>query len=107
MLWAERPHLLRSAVMHDPEIEEGLELLDSDVDVDGVNDRDAPAESAASELEAAMQLLANADPAAYHKSISGLLRHGQGALLQPMPYNAALPFHDPTCVVVEPEQTGT
>jgi len=60
-----------------------------------------------SQVEAAKKLLADADPAAYHKSISGLLRGGPGQLLQAMPYNAARPYHDPSCVVVEPNQSGT
>ena len=57
-------------------------------------------------VERALRLLEEADPAAYHKSISGLLRTGPGALLQPMPYSAARPYHHPSCVVVEPDQTG-
>jgi hypothetical protein len=59
-----------------------------------------------SEVEAATKLLADADPVAYHKSISGLLRSGPGSLLQPMPYDAARGYHQPSCVVIEPDQTG-
>ncbi|MFN8051512.1 MAG: hypothetical protein U0Q22_08760 [Acidimicrobiales bacterium] len=58
------------------------------------------------DLERAVELLNNADPVAYHKSISSLLRGGPSSLLQPMPYSASRPYHAPRCVVVEPDQTG-
>lgn len=63
-------------------------------------------ESPESAVDRAQALLASADPAAYHKSLSSLLRSGPGSLLQPMAYSASRPYHDPTCVVVEPDQTG-
>jgi len=59
-----------------------------------------------SELDRALKLLADADPVAYHKSISGLLRSGPGSLLQPMPYSSSFEYHDPRCVSLEPDQTG-
>ena len=67
---------------------------------------DLNADGRVSDIEAAKKLLLDADPATYHKSISGLLRGGSGSLLQPMPYSASRPYHSPSCVVVEPAQSG-
>jgi len=76
-------------------------------DVVAIDPADLNADGHVSQVEHAKKLLSEADPAAYHKSISGLLRGGPGSLLQPMPYSAARPYHDPSCVVVQPNQTGT
>jgi hypothetical protein len=62
---------------------------------------------AASPIEEARQLLASTDPAAYYKALSGLARQGHHSVLQPLPYNPALEFHDPTCVVIEPRPANT
>lgn len=81
-----------------------------DQDPDGavaIDPADLNADGRVSEVEAAKKLLADADPAAYHKSISSLLRGGPTSLLQPMPYSSARPYHYPSCVVIEPDQTGT
>lgn len=58
------------------------------------------------EVERALELLTEADPAAYHRSMTGLLRSNARSLLQPMPYSPSTPYHDPRCVVVEPDQSG-
>lgn len=57
-------------------------------------------------LEEARQILAEVDPAQYHKTLSGLVRQGHDSVLGPLPYTPALEFHDPTCVVVEPRPSG-
>lgn len=58
------------------------------------------------DLEAAEQILAEADAGETYRSISALARAGHGSLLQPLPYDPALPYHDPTCVEVPPEVLG-
>lgn len=72
----------------------------------GADPDDLNQDGRVSQVEAARALLAATDPAAYHRSISSLLRAGPGTILQPMPYSATRPYHDPTCVVVQPNQTG-
>lgn len=57
-------------------------------------------------LEGAQALLAEADPEATYKAMLGLARTGHGDLLQTLPYNKALEFHDPGCVKVEPDPQG-
>lgn len=59
-----------------------------------------------SPFEAARELLAAADPAATYRMVSGLARPNHHSVLQPLPYNPAFSFHDPTCVVVEPDPVG-
>lgn len=81
---------------------------------DGVEDTpdggdDEPAADtpeAEARYERALELLSSTDPAAYHRSISSLLRSGADTLLKPMPYDETKPYHDPACVVVEPQQQG-
>ena len=63
----------------------------------------APSRSA---VEDARRLLEDADPVAYYKSLSNLVRTGHHAVLQPLPYSPALEFHDPACVVVEPKPSN-
>lgn len=67
-------------------------------------DPDAEGDHGRNDLERARDLLEHADGAAYHKSLTGLLR--SGGLLQPMAYNPSLEFHHPRCVVIEPDQSG-
>lgn len=59
-----------------------------------------------SPVDDARELLASADPVAYHRMLSGLVRANHHSVLQALPYNAALEFHDPSCVVVEPKPQG-
>jgi len=54
----------------------------------------------------ARELMAGADPYATYRSMAALARTTPGDVLQALPYSAGLPFHDPTCVVVEPEPSG-
>ncbi|HTO01798.1 MAG TPA: hypothetical protein VL068_14100, partial [Microthrixaceae bacterium] len=53
----------------------------------------------------ARAILADADPAAYYRTLNGLVRSSHSSVLGPLPYTPALSYHDPTCVVVEPEPT--
>ncbi len=57
-------------------------------------------------LQRARDLLAAADPASTYRSMAGLARSSHGSVLQALPYSAALPFHDPACVVIEPKPDG-
>ena len=57
-------------------------------------------------LEEAEAVLAGADPAATYRLISALARPDHGSLLQPLPYDPTIPYHDPTCVSVEPDLKG-
>lgn len=54
-------------------------------------------------VEQAQELLADVDPAAHYRMINGLVRSSHSSVLQELPYTPALPFHDPSCVVVEPD----
>jgi hypothetical protein len=54
-------------------------------------------------VEAAEKLLAGLDPRAQHRALAGLAREGHGSLLQPLDYDPAHSFHDPSTVVVQPE----
>lgn len=51
-------------------------------------------------------VLAEVDPAAYHRSIAELARPDHGSVLGMLPYDESLPYHDPRCVVVEPQPRG-
>ncbi len=51
----------------------------------------------------ARAILADADPAAYYRALNGLVRTSHSSVLGPLPYTPALSYHNPTCVVVEPE----
>lgn len=63
--------------------------------------------AARSPVEESRELLAATDPATYYKVLSSLARQGHSSLLEPLAYSPALEFHDPTCVVVEPQPAGT
>lgn len=58
------------------------------------------------ELERAREVLAAVEPAGYFRTMAGLARADQSTLLQPLAYDPALPGHDPTQFVVEPDPTG-
>lgn len=83
-----------------PVVTDGPEVVSVPDEADG-----GEGDGGRNDLERAYELLEEADGAAYHKSLTGLLRASNG-LLQPMPYNAALDYHQPRCVVVEPDQSG-
>jgi hypothetical protein len=77
---------------------------------DGVGTRrdgrdDDPAEDPTT-LDRARQVLAGADPVATHRMVAGLARSSHHSVLQALPYSPALGFHDPSCVVVDPEPSG-
>jgi hypothetical protein len=55
--------------------------------------------------ERARELLASVDPHAYYRMLTGLVRASHSSVLQELPYTPALSYHDPTCVVVDPEPT--
>lgn len=59
-----------------------------------------------SSVEAAREALAAADPQAYYRSLTALVRPSHSSVLQELPYSAGLSFHDPSVVVVEPEPTN-
>lgn len=59
-----------------------------------------------SRTDEARAILADADPAAYYRMLNGLVRSSHSSVLQPLPYSSAISYHDPTCVVVEPEPTN-
>ena len=67
------------------------------------DDASAPAIPSLTPVEEARQILANAEPAAYYKALSALVRPSHHSVLQQLPYSSAYEFHDPTCVVVQPE----
>ena len=96
----------------DPLPDEALEAIELEAAAVAADAAEAAAEEAAEAAEAAeryersLALLQAADPATYHKSLAALLRTGHDGLLKPMPYDAAKPYHDPACVVVEPRPTG-
>ena len=62
--------------------------------------------ASAARLAEALEILAAAEPVAYHKSLTALLRTGHDGLLKPMPYDASKDYHDPSCVVVDPVPEG-
>ena len=57
-------------------------------------------------MEAARDLLASTDAQSYYRMLTSLVRPSHSSVLQELPYTPALPFHDPACVVVEPEPTN-
>ncbi|MHB1137389.1 MAG: hypothetical protein ACYC2O_00440 [Microthrixaceae bacterium] len=68
---------------------------------------DEPALSAdASPAVEARAILSDADPVAYYKMLNGLVRSSHSSVLQTLPYSADLDYHDPACVVVDPEPTN-
>ena len=62
--------------------------------------------SARTTVESARDLLASTDAQSYYKMLTSLVRPSHSSLLQELPYTPALSFHDPACVVVEPEPTN-
>jgi hypothetical protein len=93
---AARPTLHLVSAAEDPEAP--TPTRSGDPDPDGAPGRNP--------VEAARALLRETDPVAYHKTLSGLARQGHHSVLQPLPYSPALEFHDPACVVVEPNPAG-
>ena len=57
-------------------------------------------------VEQAEALLAEVDPTSYYRMLTGLVRSSHSSVLQELAYNPALSFHDPRCVIVEPEPTN-
>jgi hypothetical protein len=57
-------------------------------------------------LEEARRILDEADPVATYRMVSGLARPSHHSVLQALSYTPALSFHDPSCVVVDPEPMG-
>jgi len=58
-----------------------------------------------SPADEAREILGDADAAAYFRMLSSLVRASHSSVLGALPYNPALSYHDPACVVVEPEPT--
>lgn len=54
----------------------------------------------------ARAVLADADPAAYYRTLNSLVRSTHSSVLGPLPYTPSLSYHDPTCVVVEPDPSS-
>lgn len=78
-----------------------------------VDDPAAPAKGAErapdrapSSVEDARAVLAEVDPAQFHRALSALVREGHSSLLGPLPYTPGLEFQDPANVVVEPKTQG-
>ncbi|KLR60416.1 hypothetical protein IMCC26207_110667 [Actinobacteria bacterium IMCC26207] len=65
-----------------------------------------PGLAAMSPTEQAQAILEDADPVAYYRMLNGLVRSSHSSLLQALPYTPALEFHNPSCVVVEPEPSN-
>ncbi len=57
-------------------------------------------------VDQARELLSSTDPAAYYRMLTSLVRPSHSSILQELPYTSSLSFHDPACVVVEPEPTN-
>lgn len=74
------------------------------VDEDGTAGEDDAEEPP--EVVDARRVLAAADAPVVYRAMSGLARSSQSSILGPLPYSAAIEFHDPTCVAVEPEPAG-
>lgn len=64
------------------------------------------ASSSRSTVDQARDLLSSTDPASYHRMLTSLVRSSHSSILQELPYNPSLSFHDPASVVVEPEPTN-
>lgn len=56
-------------------------------------------------VEHAREVLGRADGPAYHRMLTQLVRPSHSSVLQELAYSPSLSFHDPTCVVVDPEPT--
>lgn len=57
-------------------------------------------------LARANELLAGTDPLSYYQMLSSMVRSSHSSILQDLAYNPAFDFHDPTCVVVDPDPTN-
>jgi hypothetical protein len=57
-------------------------------------------------VEEARALLAAVDPEATYRALLSLARPGHNDILQVLPYNRSLEFHDPRCVKVDPDPTS-
>jgi hypothetical protein len=57
-------------------------------------------------IDRARETLAQVDAASYYRTIASLARTDHASVLQPLPYNPKLEYHDPGCVVVEPVTSG-
>lgn len=85
-------------------------------DGDGRVAETAPGSDTGSDLETAQatdaalaqarELLASTDPLAYYQMLTSMVRPTHSSILQELSYNPALPFHDPSCVVVEPDPSN-
>gem|GEM_PF-734703 len=75
-------------------------------DAETASEADADALEEPAEVTAARAVLADADAVSFFKSMSGLARTSQSSLLGPMPYSAGYSYHDPSCVVADPEPVG-
>jgi len=67
---------------------------------------DEPLEEELPGEDESQAVLASVDPVTYHRSIAELARPDDGSVLGMLPYDEALSFHDPRCVVVEPVPRG-
>jgi len=56
-------------------------------------------------VELARELLESTDAQSYYRMLTSLVRPSHSSVLRELPYTSALSFHDPACVVVEPEPT--
>jgi len=65
--------------------------------------RRTPSVPAALSYDEAVEVLVDCNPEEFYDSIVALARPSHGELLQAMPYSADLPFHNPGCIMVEPE----
>ncbi len=63
-------------------------------------------DASAASVERARELLATTDPVAYYNMLTSLVRSSHSSILQELDYNPALAFHDPSCVVVEPNPSN-
>lgn len=75
-------------------------------DADAAGDVVEEPDHALTSVERARELLSAVDPQAYYRSLTGLVRSSHSSVLQELPYTPALSYHDPTCVVVDPEPTS-
>lgn len=57
-------------------------------------------------LAEAIDLLAGANAEATYRAMLSLVRTGHDEILQTLPFNPSLEFHDPRCVKVDPEPQG-
>ncbi len=79
---------------------------DITADVDPGSEVRAEGGEDASALDRARELLASTDPVAYYQMLASLVRPSHSSILQELAYNPALSYHDPSCVVVEPDPSN-